>query len=310
MHPLLVSFLEPLQFFLETENLLEISVLREREVALEIAGKGYVFREAYALDYTYWKNLCHILANMNNLIFDPETAPLISTSFPDLKNGRSHRLEAMIYPSREEGISVSIRLKHPLGKSLQDFGIGENLIEKIKSLIERGSSVLISGGTSSGKTTLLNLLGHLIPLHKRILSVEDSREIDLPHQNWKSYLVSRNEVNTSVSYQTIIDHFMRSRPDIVMTGEVSVLNTFPIVRLLNTGHKGFMCTIHASSSALALEEAFGQNLQLAGMEVREVGSFLKRVIDLVIHVGHEEESQRKITEIWMPKRKEFMKLEL
>lgn len=306
MNPLLASFLEPLYFFLETENLMELSVLKEKEIVLEIEGKGYVFMEAEGLDYTYWKNLCHILANMNNLVFDPEKSPILSTSLPDLKNEKFHRFEAMISSHVSDKISVSIRLNRDVTRSLKDFGIEGPLFERIRSVIHSGKAILISGGTSSGKTTLLNLLGQLVPLHKRILTLEDTRELNLPHKNWKAYVVPRNETNGTVTYQAIIDHFMRSRPDIVMTGEVSLLNSFPIMRLLNTGHRGFMCTIHANSPKLALEKAFEQNLHLGGNPITGMSSFLKQVIDLVIQVDHMETTQRKMTRMWMPKVEEFI----
>ena len=306
MNSFLTPILEPLQVFLEIENLMELSILKEKEVALEIEGKGYIFREAKALDYTYLKNLCHILANMNNLIFDPEKAPILSTRIPDLRNGKFHRFEAMICGEGEDGISVSIRLNRDIKKTLEDFGLQGTLLEKMRSFVNSGHSILISGGTSSGKTTLLNLLGQLIPLHKRILTVEDTRELNLPHKNWKAYVVPRNQTNGTLTYQTIIDHFMRSRPDVVMTGEASLLNSPSILRLLNTGHKGFMCTIHANSPELAVEEAFGQNLQLGGSPVIEVASFLRRVIDLVIQVEHVGVNHRKITRMWLPKRDEFI----
>ena len=77
---------------------------------------------------------------------------------------------------------------------------------------------------------------------------------------------------------------MRSRPDVVITGEVSIPNSFPILRLLNTGHKGFMCTIHANSPELALEDAFEQNLRLGGHPVINAAQFLKKTMILRLRI--------------------------
>ena len=93
---------------------------------------------------------------------------------------------------------------------------------------------------------------------------------------------------------------MRSRPDIVIAGELSIRNTFPSLRLLNTGHRGFMCTVHAHSARLALEEAIPFNVNLAGVKVVELERYLRRTIDLVIQVMKVAGGQRRITEIWQP----------
>jgi len=298
MTSLLKILLEPLRPFLKIKNLKEISVLRQKEVGLEIDGKGYTFVEVQELNYDYWKMLCHVLANINGLIFNLETHPILSTSFQDPETKKFHRFEAMLGPFVKDEISISIRLHRAHNKTFKDFGMTDLLIEKIRNSVRCQKSILISGGTSSGKTTFLNLLAQEIPLSKRILTVEDTQELILPHKNWKSYLIPRGETNGSITYQSVIDHFMRSRPDIVLTGEVSTRNSFPILRLLNTGHKGFMCTIHANSPELALESAFEQNLNLSGYKVEKVFDFLKKTIDLVIQIESKDSDKKRIQSIW------------
>lgn len=294
----LESLLKPLRSFLEVENLKEISILQEKEIGLEIDGKGYIFLKAPELDYNYWKILCHSLANVNGILFNPNFHPILSTILYDPKTGYKHRFEAMLGPCVEEELSISIRLQRKDPKTLEDFGVEGELKETILSFINFQKSIIISGGTSSGKTTLLNLLAQNIPLHKRILSIEDARELSLPHKNWKAYCIPRYEEKTSSTYQSIIDHFMRARPDIILSGEISILNSFPILRLLNTGHQGFMCTIHANTPHLAIEEAFPQNLHLAGYTFSGVSDFLKKTIDLILHVDSETSGKKIIKEIW------------
>lgn len=308
MNPVLIALLEPLKVFLDLKDLVEISVLKECEIALEIQGQGYVYVSAPELDFSYWNSLCHTLANMNGLIFDIENNPILSTRLPDLSGKKFHRFEAMLGPFVEQGISISIRMSRETKRSLEDFGLSGKVKEQVLSTVRLGSAILISGGTSSGKTTLLNLLVQEIPLEKRILTIEDTRELNLPHKNWKAYTIPRNDSATSISYKAIIDHFMRSRPDIVITGEVSIPNSFPILRLLNTGHKGFMCTIHANSPLLALEEAFEQNLRLGGHPVINANQFLKKTIDLVIQVDQVGVDRREITALWKPQENDFMSL--
>ena len=297
MSIILQSFLKPLIPFLRTPHLREISVLCEHQIALDIKGIGYVFKEAKELDLIYWRTLCHLLANMNGLMFHPESHPILSTSLYDSETEKTHRFEAMLGSCVERGISISIRIHQNQPKTFDDFGLEGELKQMLINSILLKKSIMISGGTSSGKTTLLNLLGAQIPLTQRILSLEDSREIMLPHKNWKAYCVPRHTLKTSVTYHAMIDHFMRSRPDVILAGEISVLNSFPILRLLNTGHQSFMCTIHANSALLAIEEAFQHNLSLAGYSINGISAYLKKAFDLVIHLHSTQGDQKKIQEI-------------
>ncbi len=169
--------------------------------------------------------------------------------------------------------------------------------------MRRGYTVFVSGGTSSGKTTLLNTLIPFIPSEKRILTVEDTRELRVPHLDRNHFVPPRHTaagVEVAVDYAKIIDHLMRSRPDIVIAGELSIRNTFPSLRLLNTGHRGFMCTVHANSARLALEEAVEFNCNLAGYRIVDLARYMLRTVDLVVQVMKVGGGQRRVTEIWEP----------
>jgi type IV secretory pathway ATPase VirB11/archaellum biosynthesis ATPase len=177
--------------------------------------------------------------------------------------------------------------------------------------VEAAQSLLISGGTSSGKTTFLNRLIQYIPLNLRVLTVEDTREIRIPHLNHVSYVVNGNATSlasSSITYPLMIDHLMRSRPDIIISGELSVPNAFPILRLLNTDHGGFMCTVHANSPELALEEAIPTNIRLSGMEIPNAAEFMRKTIDLVIQLHKVGPGKRQVTDLWFPKTGRRIKL--
>ena len=206
--------LKPLEGLLSLPDLVEISTMRAGEVALEMTRTGYVFKEMPDLTLDYWTKLCYVLGNKDGVVFDPVNQPRISTRLPG-----GHRFEAMIGKSVESGVSVSIRLNRKVPVSFEDFGVSKDLKEEIINAVEEGQAIIISGGTSSGKTTFLNLLIQHIPLHKRILTVEDTRELELPHRNCVSYIVSRNEKNPTIDWPQVIDHLMRSRPDIPLAYE-------------------------------------------------------------------------------------------
>lgn len=295
----LQTLLTPLFPLLETKNLVELSVNKPREVGLEIAGCGYQFQKAEQLDYAYWVLLCHVLANQNGVVFNPQHQPRVSTALPG-----GHRFEAMVGKNVEHSLSISIRIKRAISIALEHFGLSGALKERIIHLVQTGANMVISGGTSSGKTTFLNQLIAYIPEHTRILTVEDTRELEVPHLNRKHYIVSRNEANPAIGYSEMIDHLMRSRPDVIVAGEISVSNAFPVVRLFNSGHSGFMCTVHANSPELALSAAIPQNVRLAGLDSVGVCELLYETVDIVLQLHRQSDGQRQVTEILFPKTKE------
>ncbi len=293
------ALLEPLWPFLRTPDLIEMSVIKPKEIGLEIAGQGYQFVEAPLLDYDYWRLLSHVLANINGVAFSTSIQPRISTALPG-----GHRFEGMLGKNVDEKLSISIRMKRNIQIKLESFGIEGEIKEKILSMIREGANMLVSGGTSSGKTTFLNQLIRFIPDEKRILTVEDTRELSIPHLNQKSYIVSRNETKAVIGYSEIIDHLVRSRPDVIIAGEVSVANAFPIVRMLNSGHSGFMSTVHANTPELALTAAIPQNIQLAGLNPNGIGDLLYQTLDIVLQLHRTDKGKREVTEILFPKLKE------
>lgn len=299
--PVLDTLLEPLEPFLGTAYLIELSVVRPLEVGLEIAGLGYHFVAAPALDYNYWCALCHALANRSAVLFHPLRQPRISTALPG-----GHRFEAMLGKNVDQELSISIRIKRKCQGSLESFRVVGQFQERLIQMVRRGANLLVSGGTSSGKTSFLNQLIPYIPPEKRILSVEDTRELDIPHRNQKNYIVSRNETNTVIGYPEIIDHLVRSRPDVIIAGEVSVANAFPIVRLLNSGHSGFMATVHANSPELALSAAIPQNIQLAGLNPNGIEALLYKTLDVVVQLHRFEKDKRVVTEVLFPKSGEHL----
>ncbi len=241
--PLLGSLLRPWEGFLDDLTLVEIMAVKPGEFVLETHKGEFLHHLDTRLTLSYWEGLIHTLANEQGLEFKPEGQGLLAAILPDARRGGWHRFEAMWGDRVQNGISVSVRLRRVQSRTMEDFGLEQSSILSLKKALKKGSSMLISGGTSSGKTSLLNILVKEIPLDKRIITIEDTPELDLPHPHWVSYRVPRYASSRHLSYQSLIDHVVRMRPDILITGEISVDNCFPILRLLNTGHKGFMSTL-------------------------------------------------------------------
>ncbi len=296
MDVVLAAQLEPLQPFFTHKNLVELTAVKQGQIGLEIAGSGYQWCDVPAFSFQYWRGLCQVLANLNGIQFDLSQQPRISTALPG-----GHRFEAMMGKNVQGAeLSISIRMRRYIQLKLEDFGLTGDLKQRLVTDIKHGQTVLVSGGTSSGKTTFLNVLIPYIPEDKRVLSVEDTRELIIPHHNQVNYIVSRNEANPCVGYSHVIDHLMRSRPDIILAGELSIANTFPVLRLLNSGHKGFMCTLHANSPDLALDEAIPANVKLSGNTAQGISEYLRKTVDVVIQLHRLSSGKREVTEVLFP----------
>ncbi|NBT85871.1 MAG: hypothetical protein EBT45_05175 [Alphaproteobacteria bacterium] len=272
-----------------------------------MADKGYVFKEVSELSIEYWTNLCYVLGNKKGEVFNPETQPRMSTKLPG-----GHRFEAMIGKAVDSGLSVSIRMNRNMPLSLEDFGLPSSIQNELIKAVREGESILVSGGTSSGKTTFLKALIQYIPLEKRVLTVEDTPELEVPHLNKVHYLVNRNEKSPVISWPQVIDHLMRSRPDVIIAGELSIANTFALISLLDTGHTGFMTTVHSNSAKLAIEETIPTKVRLAEIHIPSLSDYLKKTLDWVIqiqkipHVLPEGTVfKRSVTEIWQPQKNKF-----
>ena len=139
--------------------------------------------------------------------------------------------------------------------------------------------------------------------------MEDTQELIVPHKNASSYVVSRSGQKSVNGYRDQIDHILRSNPHVVLSGEVSIANSFPIFRLLNIGLKGFITTIHADTPLDALKNSFPQNIQLAELNIKNPLSFLKSKIDLVIQLSKIGSDDRGIVEAYYPKQEKHLYFE-
>lgn len=300
MSQVINTLIKPLEPYLYQDDVMELSIVDDSHICIERDSIGYEKIADSRLTFAYWENLCHVLANNNGVVFDAIKQPRLSAILPG-----GHRIEAMLGNNVDSKISVSIRVKRKKQREIQDFGLDNKIANALVKMVNDGCNCIISGGTSSGKTSFLNALLQHINRDKRVLTIEDAREVNLPDMQYSAqYIVSRNEQKATIGYPQMIDHLMRSRPDMVIIGEISVSNAFPALRLLNTGHKGFLCTIHANSPELALNGAFPQNIQMSGHETTNVSKWLRDMVDIVIQLKSGKHGKM-VTEIYTPKDKNW-----
>lgn len=276
---LLHQSLHHLQRYYEAPNMEEVAINRENEVYIKKAAGKWQAVEDPNITYDYVMAICRILANVTEQSFDKDRLPILAATLPG-----GHRFQAVIGPnvrydqSDTHGMSVCIRcFKKDKNLDLSDFGLrkgeilsgqgekktrqkySDNAYEDLIGAVGHGEAVLISGATSTGKTTFLNALVEYIPRDRRIITVEDTREVILPHENHVHFIVSRTAGTNEVTYSNILDSVVRLTPDVIICGEISIVNSKSIYRLMTTGHNNFMATIHAETPEMALR-AFWQNL--------------------------------------------------
>ena len=181
-----------------------------------------------------------------------EAKPILDSRLPD-----GSRVAAVIPPCSLNGVTLTIRRFNSRHLEMEDLirsgTLNRALANRLEDYILQRRNLLLSGGTSSGKTTLLTALGKFIPGDERLLVIEDTAEIQLAHTNLVRFEARREQNGTpAVSIRDLLRAALRHRPDRILVGEVRGGEAFDLLQLLNTGHSGSISTIHASSARQAL----------------------------------------------------------
>lgn len=175
------------------------------------------------------------------------------------------------------------------------------MAEFLKIAVQMRQNILIAGGTSCGKTTLLNAMGALIPRTSRIITIEDTFEINLPHPNWvamETVFQARGEGGTVIDMRALVAHALHLRPDRILLGEVRGGEALDMLQAMNSGHDGSMATIHASSPRDVISRLETLVL-MAGYEIPLVAvrQQISRAVNLVVQMRRTPEGSRQVTTI-------------
>ncbi len=314
------SYLLPLKQILDRDGVNEVSINRAHEVWIEM--KGDMMREELpSFDLQHLKSLGRLVAQSTEQRLSEEE-PLLSATLP---NG--FRIQVIFPPACEhDAVVMSIRKPSSLKWSLDDYdkmgmfdttSVGEvedknDLIlakllklNRIKDFLERSvlykKNIIISGGTSTGKTTFTNAMIRAIPHDERLITVEDAREIDLTsHPNRVHLLASKGaQGRAKVTTQDLIEACLRLRPERIIVGELRGSEAFSFLRAINTGHPGSISTLHADTPKMALEQLKMMVMQAGlGMTPTEITSYIKNVVDVVVQLKRGGKGRRYISEIY------------
>lgn len=301
------NILLPLQRHYAQENVVELRITEPYYVTLDIRGQGLQIIYDNDLSLSALKFICQCLANKNGIQFSKDK-PQISCTLPD-----GHRFECLMGRSVQSGISLAIRCKHDYSPSWQDMGIEQNAIDYLEQATTSLKNIIISGGTNTGKTTLMNKMLEFVPAKRRIITIEDTPELNIKKfQEAKNstFLIAARDGSSyanMVDYKTIYDHVNRATPTQVIFSEASIANCFLILATLNSGNTGMMFTIHAVSPEELINEKFNQNLSFNGQHIDNVSNYVRRLIDVIVQIKRDANTDmRKITDIYEPKHNRYI----
>lgn len=250
---IILPFLRPIEHLLNDESISEIMVNGS-------GGTSSVFVESsgriqnvpgVSLDESSLQVACRYIARYVGDDVSTEK-PVLDARLPD-----GSRVAAMFPPCSVEGTTLTIRKfdarRFTLTELVRIGTLTADLIDLFRDAVLNRRNILISGGTGTGKTTLLSAIANLIPNEERIITIEDTAEIHLEHPNRIRFEARREQSGwPEVSVRDLLRASLRHRPDRIIVGEVRGGEAFDLLQTLNTGHSGSLSTIHADSAVLAL----------------------------------------------------------
>ena len=224
-----------------------------------------------------------------------------SSPFVDARLADGSRVNAIVAPLAIDGSLVSIRkfAKKPISvaKMIELGSVPEQMAPVLEAIVRSRRNVLISGGTGSGKTTLLNAMSSYIDEGERIVTIEDSAELQL-QQDHVARLETRPpniEGRGEVTQRDLVKNALRMRPDRIIVGEVRAGEAFDMLQAMNTGHDGSMTTVHANTARDALSRV-EQMIGMSGIDITSKSSRaqIAAAINVVVQVGRLSDGRRKI----------------
>lgn len=292
-----VRKLDILQELVDDPHITEIMINGPDSVFIEQDGRLLQSEMKFESREKLQNVIQQIVADCNRVV--NEASPIVDAR---LQNGA--RVNVVLSPVALNGPIVTIRRfpERPIMmRDLIAYGsITEEVCEWLSRLVRAKYNIFISGGTGSGKTTFLNALSYYIPKEERIITIEDSAELqilDIPNLVRMETRNANVEGCKEITIRDLIKTSLRMRPDRIIVGEVRGGEAFDMMQCLNTGHDGSMCTGHANSAKDMLSRL--ENMILMGMEIplTAIRQQIASGIDIIVHLGRLRDRSRKVLEI-------------
>lgn len=286
-----------LQELVEEEEVTEIMINGTQGIFIERKGRLFQWDKNFASKEKLEDVIQQIVAKCNRAV--NEASPIVDAR---LENGA--RVNIVLAPVALNGPIVTIRRfpSHPIGMTdLLAYGsLTQEAAQDLEKWVRAGYNIIISGGTGSGKTTFLNALSQYIPSTDRVITIEDSAELQLqgiPNLVRLETRDSKGEGTTAITIRNLIRSSLRMRPDRIIVGEVRGSEAIDMLQALNTGHDGSLSTGHANSATDMLMRL--ETMVLMGMELplSAVRRQIASGVDIIVQLGRLRDKSRKVLEI-------------
>jgi len=280
---MILPFLKPIEHLILDESISEVMVNGPDRVFIEKRG----FLQQVPDVCLGERSLMVAVKNIARRLGDDisESKPILDSRLPD-----GSRVAAVIPPCSLGGVTLTIRKFNTRHFEMEDLIRTGTLDRALANLLEdyvlARKNILISGGTGTGKTTLLSILGKFIPGDERVLVIEDTAEIRLAQENLVRFEARREQNGLpAVAIRDLLKAALRHRPDRILLGEIRAGEAFDLLQLLNTGHSGTISTIHASSAQQGLARFTSCVLQ-SGVDIpyKAIRSNIADSLNIVVHV--------------------------
>lgn len=289
--------LGPLEHLLSDPEISEIMVNRSDQIYIEKKGKIMLTDERFSDDQHLLKIINKIVSRVGRRV--DELTPMVDARLED-----GSRFNAIIPPIAIDGPAISIRKFSVVPLQMDDL-IKKNTLTKamaefLSGLVKAKTNIIISGGTGSGKTTLLNILSGYIPTDERVITIEDTAELQM-QQEHVIRLESRPpniEGKGEVTFRACVKNCLRMRPDRVVLGEIRGEEIIDMLQAMNTGHEGSLSTIHANNPREALSRM--ENLMTLGgvnQTAKSMRQQISSAVNVIVQVSRLNDGTRKLVSI-------------
>ena len=289
--------LDILQELLDDEEVTEIMVNGPNHIFYEKDGRIYTWEKGALSEEKLANIIQQIVGTANRTV--NEAQPIVDARLPD-----GSRVNIILSPVSIDGSSISIRKfsakPMTMARLIELGSVSEETADFLSLLVRAGYNIFVSGGTGSGKTTFLNALSDHIPKGQRVVTIEDSAELQMKSVRNLVRLETRNSNGNGVEPITIRDLIrtaLRLRPDRIIVGEVRGAEALDMLQAMNTGHDGSLSTGHANSSADMISRL--ETMVLMGMDLpmEAIRRQIASGIDILVHLGRMRDRSRKVLHI-------------
>ncbi len=279
----ILPFLKPIEHLILDDSISEVMINGPDHIFIEKAG----FIEAVQGVSLGEKSLMVAVKNIARRLGDDisESKPILDSRLPD-----GSRVAAVIPPCSVNGVTLTIRKFNSRRFAMEDLvqaGTLERwLANQLEGYVLAQKNILITGSTGSGKTSMLNVLGKFIPTDERILLIEDTSEIHMCQDNLVRFEARQPQNGLpAITIRDLLKASLRHRPDRLILGEIRGAEAFDLLQLLNTGHSGSLCTVHATSAKQGLARFTSCVLQ-SGIDLpyRSIKTNVGDSVNVVVHL--------------------------